>query len=336
MSGSSIRTGSQLTPLRVVGTLIALALLVYLLSQQGWDKIALAIRQIPPWQIGLALGLMIISRLIISGRWYVLLRSANIGINYWGSLRLTLAGLFATNFLPTTIGGDVVRLAGLIQLKYDGAVSTASLIVDRLVGMAGMAMAIPLGLPSLIEAWPFTATTIGRPAVTGTIVSKKWGQSLWDKIRKLTHRLVDALTLWLKKPRALIVSLVLSWAHMLCFFLLIRILLEGMGEDIPVWTIAGLYSFAYFVTLLPFSINGYGLQEISLTFVFSSIGGATVSNSLTMALLFRTLTMLVSLPGAFFLPEILSPPKHSPDEIQTNSDETKTFSPPQEANDEPE
>ncbi|MFC2025891.1 YbhN family protein [Chloroflexota bacterium] len=336
MSGSSIRSGSQLTPVRVLGTLIALSLLVYLLSQQGWDKIALAIHQIPPWRIGLALGLMSLSRLIISGRWYVLLRSTEIGISYWGSLRLTLAGLFATNFLPTTIGGDVVRLAGLIQLKYDGAVSTASLIVDRLVGLAGMAMAIPLGLPSLINAWPFTTTTIGRPIVMGTIVSKQWGQSLWKKIRRLTQRIVDALTIWLKKPRALIVSLALSWAHMLCFFLLISVLLEGMGEDIPVWTIAGLYSFAYFVTLLPFSINGYGLQEISLTFVFSSIGGATVSNSLTMALLFRTLTMLVSLPGAFFLPDILSPQKQSPDEIQTIRGETKTFPHSQEVRDEPE
>ena len=103
----------------------------------------------------------------------------------------------------------------------------------------------------------------------------------------------------------------------------------GMGEDIPLWTIAGLYSFAYFVTLLPFSINGYGLQEISLTFVFSSIGNASVSNSLTMALLFRTLTMLVSLPGAFFLPEILSPKKQSPNEIKSDSDDNKVSHTPQ-------
>jgi uncharacterized membrane protein YbhN (UPF0104 family) len=326
MSGFSIRSGSQLTPLRVLGTLIALALLVYLLSQQGWDKIVFAIRQIPPWQLGLALGLMIISRMIISARWYVLLHSAHMGINYWQSLRLTLAGLFATNFLPTTIGGDVVRLAGLLQLKYDVAVSTASLIVDRLVGLIGMALAIPLGLPSLIEAWPFTTSNPGSSVAMSTVMSKKWVQSLWEKIRELTHRLVDALTLWLKKPQALIVSLALSWIHMLCFFLIISLLMGGMGEDIPLWTIAGLYSFAYFVTLLPFSINGYGLQEISLTFVFSSIGGASVSNSLTMALLFRTLTMLVSLPGAFFLPEILSPQKQSLNEIKSISEENKPLS----------
>ncbi len=67
------------------------------------------------------------------------------------SLRITFAGLFASNFLPTTIGGDVVRLAGAIQYRLDAATSTASLVVDRLVGMAGMAMMVPFSLPSLLS-----------------------------------------------------------------------------------------------------------------------------------------------------------------------------------------
>ncbi len=72
-------------------------------------------------------------------------------ISFRQSLRITFAGLFASNFLPTTIGGDVVRLAGAIQYELDAATSTASLVVDRLVGMAGMAMMVPFSLPSLMS-----------------------------------------------------------------------------------------------------------------------------------------------------------------------------------------
>ena len=61
-------------------------------------------------------------------RWYILLQSGgNVRISFSDALALTFTGLFSNNFLPTTIGGDVVRLAGAMQMGYDRAVSLASL-----------------------------------------------------------------------------------------------------------------------------------------------------------------------------------------------------------------
>lgn len=74
----------------------------------------------------------------------------------------------------------------------------------------------------------------------------------------------------------------------------------------PLWLIGGLYSLVYFVTLLPVSINGYGVQEFSMTLIFSNLGRASVGSGLIVALLFRTLMMTASLPGAAFIPDILS------------------------------
>ena len=92
---------------------------------------------------------------------------------------------------------------------------------------------------------------------------------------------------------------------MLSLFSVVWLFINGMGENISLWLTSGLWSFTYFVTLLPFSINGYGLQEVSMTFIFSSLGGVSVQNSLTAALLVRTLQIIASLPGAVFLPDIL-------------------------------
>lgn len=64
---------------------------------------------------------------------------------------LMFTGNFSSNFLPTTIGGDVVRLGGAMQMGYDRAICLASLVVDRLIGMAGMALALPLGLIPLFS-----------------------------------------------------------------------------------------------------------------------------------------------------------------------------------------
>ncbi len=59
---------------------------------------------------------------------------------------------------------------------------------------------------------------------------------------------------------------------MLCLFFILQLLLGGIGEDMPLWLIGGLYSLVYFVTLIPISVNGYGLQEISMTLIFSNFG----------------------------------------------------------------
>src|SRR3972149_8517248 len=117
---------------RALGTLVALALVVYLTSQQGGQGVARAIARIELWRFTLAIVLTLISRLAVAQRWHVLLRSGGVNATWTQSLRITFAGLFANNFLPTTVGGDVARMAGALQMGFDAAVSAASLIVDRL------------------------------------------------------------------------------------------------------------------------------------------------------------------------------------------------------------
>jgi uncharacterized membrane protein YbhN (UPF0104 family) len=293
--------------LRTFGSLVAIGLLIYLLSQQGWDQILAVVRRIPPWRLVAALLLMLISRLAVAARWHVLLRSARTGMPFSQSLRITFAGLFAANFLPTTVGGDVVRLAGAIQNKVDAAVSAASLVTDRLVGMAGMAMTLPLGLLELRELQNWQPPVTQSPLSAGAAVMPllTWSKSLFGKAGRLSREILDALGLWVRQPGALLLALGFSWIHMLSTFLALELLFTGMGESLSLAAIAGLYSLVYFVTLAPVSINGYGVQELSLTYLFAHVGGVSESSAFAVALLYRTLMLLASLPGAAFLPGLL-------------------------------
>ncbi len=281
---------------------MALALLVYLLTNQGWEEIGVAIRQIEGWRFVVALFLVGISRLAVAWRWQILNQSAGMGITTMQSIQITFAGLFAANFLPTTIGGDVVRLAWVIRLGCDRAVSLASLVADRLVGMAGMAMALPFGLPGYMEYFK----TTNQPVATPRSMVLAWIRPLQKKFTAYTHRLLGAMQIWLRQPRALLASLTFTWVHMLCTFGMVWLLLGGMGERISFWLVMGLWSATYFVTLLPISVNGMGVQELAMSFFYTTIGGISTANGLTLALLMRLIQMLASLPGALFLPEILA------------------------------
>ena len=79
-----------------------------------------------------------------------------------------------------------------------------------------------------------------------------------------------------------------------------------MNDALDWWLIAALWSLSYFITLMPFSIGGLGIREISITFIFQEIGGISVETALTLAVLLRALDILASMPGAFYLPTILS------------------------------
>lgn len=299
--------------IRWIGSLLAFALLVYLLSREGWTEITQALKQIGAWRFMGCVSLMLISRLAVAGRWYVLLSSVMASITPLQTVRITFAGLFASNFLPTTIGGDVVRLGGIIQLGLDHAISVASLIVDRLIGVTGMASALPLGLPVIFQYLENSNSIASHKPpflVTSTIQSPRRVNRLIEKIKTGLGKLFSALFLWQKRPRTLAAAFTFTWIHQLSLYIQIWILLKGLNDVLPIWTIAGLWSATYFVTLLPVSINGMGMQELSATFFFATVGGVSLEHSLTIALLVRALQALASLPGAMYIPKMLSGEVH--------------------------
>lgn len=278
---------------RVLGSILALALLVVLLEEEGDGKLFSALRRISIEYFLAAIIALTFSRLFAALRWHTLLKSAGVEIPFMRSIMLTFTGNFSSNFLPTTIGGDVVRLAGAMQLGYDRIICLASLVADRLIGLAGMSLALPLGLISVFS--------MGDGAAQAIAVS-----ALIQKGADFAKRTFESFSIWLKKPLALSGSLLATFGNMIFIYFAVYLLLLGIDHRVSYWLVAGLYTLTYFVTLFPISINGLGVQELSMTFLLTQLGGLSPSESATVALLTRALFIITSLPGAFFLPSILA------------------------------
>ena len=281
------------TIVRAFGSILALSLLIVLLEEEGDGKLFSALRRVSIGYFLVAIVALTISRLFAAARWYILLKSAGVEISFFRSIMLTFTGNFSSNFLPTTIGGDVVRLAGAMQLGYDRAICVASLIADRLIGLAGMSVALPLGLVPVFSINSGISQSIAIPA-------------LFQKGLDFTKRTFESFSIWMKKPFALSASLLATFGNMVFIYFSVYFLLIGIDHYVSYWLVAGLYTLTYFVTLFPISINGLGVQELSMTFLLTQLGGLSPSESATVALLTRLLFIITSLPGAFFLPSILA------------------------------
>jgi uncharacterized membrane protein YbhN (UPF0104 family) len=302
---------------RWVVTIAALIFTIWLLTNQDWRLIWQDVQRIGIGRFLLAFGLMIGSRIFISLRWIFLLRGSEESIPFFPALKICFAGLFSNNFMPSTVGGDVVRLAGAYQAGVSGGLGAASLVVDRLVGIAGMAAFLPLGLPYLLSYDPQSSASLGimRPWLAFAAAP---GESLWGRLarkaRSFIRKLFESMVLWLRRPQTLLLPLLATFLHMACLFGVIWVILTGLGEDISYWTVGGLWSMVYFVTLVPISVNGLGVQELSITYLYTTLAGVTEPHSLTLALLYRTMMMVASLPGALFLGAILDKREGEEDE----------------------
>jgi hypothetical protein len=189
-----------------------------------------------------------------------------------------------------------------------------------------MTVVLPFGLAQMWKGWqPFTAT-LSDPWVTSTVFfparMRSWFKKWFSEAHRFVQRVINSLSFWLKTPHFLGLGLIFTWLHMLCLFTAIWFFITGLNEDLSHIQIGGLWSLVYFVTLLPLSINGLGIQEVAITFFFSTVGGIRLEAALSLAILIRALGMVASLPGVAFIPLILSFDRKQPASIQPIEDPT--------------
>jgi uncharacterized membrane protein YbhN (UPF0104 family) len=112
---SSTQSSSRwLKWIRIAGTVLSLGLLIWLISEQDWPAFLTTLKSMRWEYVLLAAALVVLTQLFNATRWFTLLRAIKLSITWVRSTQLFFAGLYVSNFLPTTIGGDVLRLAGIV------------------------------------------------------------------------------------------------------------------------------------------------------------------------------------------------------------------------------
>jgi hypothetical protein len=187
--------------------------------------------------------------------------------------------------------------------------------------MAGMALLLPWGLARLaqvglpaLSALP-NGGTASEPALP-SLAALAWMGRLRAQSFAFIRRILANFQLWAKRPRSLALALFFTLVHQACLYISIRLMLDGMGEPVGWLRIAGIWSLVYFITLLPVSINGYGVQEVSTTLLYAHLGGISTEAAAAVALLQRVVQLAASLPGAFFAPGIMAASRKARQETQ--------------------
>ncbi len=156
---------------KTVGTVLKYALGIALLALVVWQNwsappesgkigISQAIQrplQLRPLLLTVFIGLA--AALLTFVRWYVLVQAQELPFTLWNAIRLGLVGFFFNNFLPGSVGGDLVKAWYIAGEQSRRTVAVSTVLIDRVLGLWALAALVAIlgsgfwiaGDPSLVD-----------------------------------------------------------------------------------------------------------------------------------------------------------------------------------------
>ena len=182
--------------LRVAVSVVLLAL-VFKFNKIDLNQLWSIIKTARVEYMALAFLLFIFNNVIILGRWFVFIRAMKLQVSFFSAMRWFFIGLFCNLFLPSAIGGDIVKTIGLCRETPEKPKVFASVLLDRLSGFAGIVVVAAI-------AFIFGSSLIQEPSIVISIVIMTV-VSLGIVLVLFNHRLFSfagqVFRFWPKMPR---------------------------------------------------------------------------------------------------------------------------------------
>ena len=222
----------------------------------------------------------------------------------------TLAGLFVANFLPSTIGGDVLRVVRLSNDNADGPSSFASVVLERLTGFvvlpmitlvtlflspsllrlgAASKLALALSIISLVALVVILAVA-ASPRLGGRLA----GHANWPRFAGAVHLGINQIR---RRPVDAATVMASSVVYQLTVVAAAYAASRALGIDVGLVPLLAFVPVVAIAQVLPISVGGLGLREGALVLLLGPLGvGAAKATAL--GLLLYGINLVVSLFGA--------------------------------------
>jgi hypothetical protein len=259
-----------------------------------------------------ALGLVLVDRTLMAVRWIDLLVALAPGSRppLGTVLRVFFTSSFVSNFVPS-VGADLYRAYALSRYDVHLAESTASVLMDRALGVLSVVIVAAAALPFApsIAGMKAMLATIGLLSVLCAVAAVViFSERAADLVRasarvvplRVLHKITDALTDAVRRYHAHHPELL----RVLALSVLVQVIrvIQGwclglaLGIHLPGWTWFVFIPIIVFVMQIPVSINGIGTTQAAFAWAFVPQGAASPV-VFALSVLFLALGIVGTLPG---------------------------------------
>ena len=289
--------------LRLFGSALVLFTLFLLVP---FHDIVVALRRVP---LGVWLGALVaylLLHLIGVAKWLLLINAAGADLGFFQAVRCYYYGLFGNIFLPSIIGGDVVRAGLALKMSRSPSGLLMGSLADRLIDTVGLAAVAGIGALLLPNALDQRSRVIFFGiavvfAVLALAVLAVW--FLLPVVRRVSfrrrrllvkiRRAVDSLR---RRPARLVAALLLGMLLQGLLVMLNAWLGNSVGIHISpvVWIFV--WPLAKIAAILPVTQGGIGVREGTLVILFQPFGVPPAA-ALATGLIFTAVVMIGGLIG---------------------------------------
>ena len=292
---------------RLLRILISLIVLAIVIASVGAEHLLEALRAIDLRWFAVAFAVHLIGIVVRAYRWSLLIASLGAPVSFGRLFYLYMAGTFFNTFLPTGIGGDVVKI---VELAPDrgGPQAFSTVFADRLTGILGsslIALIVAVVDPTDVPPEIVTAVIIASGGVliaTLMLTQRRLLDRLIWRHRFVSqlpgankiYKVYSALTSY--SIGALARSTLISLPFTLTLIATQYVLAIGLGVVAPVRYFAMFIPLVALVQLLPISFNGLGVREGAYQVLFSTVGVGE-AQAVAMSLMYYIVRVVAGLLG---------------------------------------
>jgi len=238
-------------------------------------------------------------------KWRVLVNASNAKLGLTDATLAYFAGLFANLYLPSIVGGDLLRgtLVGRATGRPEAAIFGG--IADRVLDIATMGLLIAGGAVALRGALPGWGSQVLTILLIASLLSAAIFLPLllrrplarWPKrFRRHIARSLLALRRLARSPGSAAVALILSLVIQSLFVVLNAWMGREIGVDVPlaVWFVV--WPLAKVAGLMPISLGGIAVRDAALAGLLRPFG-VDLATGAVAGLLWQTVNMAGGLFG---------------------------------------
>jgi uncharacterized membrane protein YbhN (UPF0104 family) len=280
-------------------------LLYFALRFVNIGTVASRLSRIAPGWIALVLLALVVQTVLLAVRWQQLVAQCGADLPFALLLRFSFIGLFFNQTLPSSVGGDAMRI-WLTGKLTNWRTGTYSVFLDRVVGVVVLAGLVIVCLPWTLK---LIHDPVGRTALIviglGSLGAGLVFVSLsWEGLRILqrwmpTRHLADVAKIAvrvLRSPSTLVPIIAVSVLIHLLTVVAAWAAARSVGADLSLLYSLFLVLPVMLVAIVPISIAGWGVREGAMVAAFT-YAGLPQADGLIVSLLFGAATLVVSIIG---------------------------------------
>jgi len=225
-------------------------------------------------------------------------------------MRIFFVSTFVGTFLPASIGGDAVRAYSMAQLKVRGGDAVASVLMDRMLGVASILVMAAVGLllaRDLVGNWTIALSLAVGAAACAVMLLLVFSDSaarvvsalfaaMPARLREAGDRVIESIRRYAAHHGRLANVLAGSVAVQVLRIVQAYFLGAALAIALPLPAYFAFVPLILLVMLLPVTFNGIGTSQAAFVWFFGRAGVSTPS-AFALSVLFVALGVVGNLPG---------------------------------------